>query len=88
MARYGGDEFVMFVPEKDERGARQLAERLRERIGRETTSRSAVVTSSFGIASYPEDGTDPDDLIDKADRAMYCAKQKGRDRIESYAETM
>ena len=88
IARYGGDEYIMFVPEKDTQDARRLAERLKERIARESAPDQAVITASFGIAAYPEDGTKIEDLIYKADRAMYSAKQRGRNRIESYDDVL
>jgi len=84
IARYGGDEFVMFVPEKDKRQAMQLAERLRTRVAQEHFSDEMTVSLSMGIASYPLDSIDLEDLVDKADRAMYQAKQKGRNCIEPY----
>lgn len=88
IARYGGDEFVMFFPEKGKEAARILAERLKEQISREHFVKASAVSVSIGIASYPEDGQEIEDLIDKADRAMYYAKQRGRNRIESYSNEM
>ena len=86
IARYGGDEFVMFFPEKEKQAARQLSERLKEQFSRETFVNGSAVSISFGIASYPEDGSNVEDLIDKADQAMYHAKQKGKNRIESFSD--
>jgi diguanylate cyclase (GGDEF)-like protein len=83
LARYGGDEFVVLLPETDARGAREVAERIRcsvEATG--FTARNSIVptTVSVGVASYPEDGGDLSILLDKADKAMYRSKQEGRNR--------
>jgi diguanylate cyclase (GGDEF)-like protein len=81
-ARYGGDEFVVLLPEVGREHGMQIAEALREAIadhpfrGRETQPRGNV-TASFGIAVYPEDGSDPCSLVREADRTMYLAKQAG-----------
>ena len=85
-ARYGGEEFVVLVPEVDGKGARVLAERIRQDVeqypfpGRETQPLGAV-TISLGVSSYPEDATDGESLIARADEALYQAKQKGRNTI-------
>jgi diguanylate cyclase (GGDEF)-like protein len=85
-ARYGGEEFVVLLAEVGREQSMQVAEGLREEIaghpfpGRETQP-LGVVTASFGVAFFPEDGTDPATLIREADRAMYRAKQAGRNRV-------
>lgn len=83
LARYGGDEFVVLLPETGARGAREVAERIRRSV--EATGlpfRDTVVptTVSVGVASYPDDGVDLSLLLDKADKAMYRSKQGGRNR--------
>jgi diguanylate cyclase (GGDEF)-like protein len=85
-SRYGGEEFVLLVPETGKDGARILAEGLRRAIeehpfeGRETQP-SGRVTLSLGVATYPEDGLDSVSLIAAADRAVYQAKNAGRNRV-------
>lgn len=87
VARYGGDEFTILLPETDRRGAYETAERIRKSV---ETSQFDVrglhlnTTISLGLASYPEDGGNIDIIVDKADRALYRAKQKGRNRTERY----
>ena len=87
VARYGGDEFTILLPETDRRGAYETAERIRKSV---ETSQFDVrglhlsTTISVGLASYPEDGGNIDIIIDKADRALYRAKQHGRNRTELY----
>ena len=83
--RYGGDEFVIIMPETDRAGALATAERLRQEVMRPVLlgEKEAHLTASFGVASYPEDGGDARSLLDAADRAMYEAKARGRNRVET-----
>jgi diguanylate cyclase (GGDEF)-like protein len=74
--RYGGEEFVVLLPQTFKQGAVEVAKRM---INLER--QSIPVTISIGLASYPEDATDKDDLIAKSDAALYQAKQLGKDRI-------
>ncbi len=84
-ARYGGEEFVVIMPETQPLKAKGTAGRLRESIEesrfspREGTSRR--VTISLGVAGFPRNATQPFELIDKADAAMYRAKALGRNRV-------
>ncbi len=85
-ARYGGEEFVLLVPETAKSGGLVLAEDLRGAIedqpfeGRETQP-GGRVTLSLGVATFPEDGADALAIIAAADRALYEAKKKGRNRV-------
>ena len=85
VVRWGGEEFVLVLPGTDGDGATQLAERVRqtqrERILVGPDGTPLVVTSSFGVASYPE-ASSPDELVARADRALYEAKRNGKDRVE------
>ena len=87
VARYGGEEFVVVLPETDTRGAALLAERLRsavEAMGFEhpTSKAGRNVTVSIGVASFvPQGQQKSDELIAMADRALYRAKQAGRNRV-------
>jgi diguanylate cyclase (GGDEF)-like protein len=89
MARFGGDEFVLLLPETSNNGALEMAERIRKAV---EISRFDVrggdtnITVSLGIASYPEDGGNLDVILEKADKAMYRAKQRGRNRAIAYTE--
>jgi diguanylate cyclase (GGDEF)-like protein len=83
--RYGGDEFVLVLPQTGKEQARQVVERLRALIA-ETVFLSdegldARVTASFGISTFPEDGDQKKDLIARADEAMYAAKSCGRNVV-------
>jgi diguanylate cyclase (GGDEF)-like protein len=88
LARYGGEEFVILSPQAGVRNAAQLAERLRARtqsIRIESLGRTIPVTVSIGVAEFQPQRMDLDALIAEADRALYDAKRKGRDRVEVVA---
>ncbi len=84
-ARYGGEELVLILPQTTCANARPVAERYRDHIRRLEIRHDGVripVTASFGVAAYPECATNRiDDLIAKADAALYEAKAEGRDRV-------
>jgi diguanylate cyclase (GGDEF)-like protein len=82
-ARFGGEEFVLLLPETDRQGAMELAEKIRRQIERTELVQTGPITASFGVASLPEDAVAPDELVRKADRALYMAKAQGRNRVES-----
>jgi diguanylate cyclase (GGDEF)-like protein len=79
--RYGGEEFVVLLPGLDTRDATEVMERVREALAR-TTRRGDVpsFTASFGVA-HTNEADDLDDLLARADRALFAAKDAGRDRI-------
>jgi len=84
--RYGGEEFVLLLPETSKENAFALAGTIREKIaahpfpGRETQPQGKV-TVSMGIAAFPEDGSDSSTLLHRADEALYQAKNGGRNRV-------
>ena len=90
VGRYGGDEFVVLLPETDTYFAAQVAERLRADIANADTARYASsgkasrITASIGIATYPLHGTSPEVLIEHADEALYRAKAGGRNQVVVY----
>ena len=80
-ARFGGEEFALLAPEIDARAALQLAERLRATIAAQPLPATGrPLTVSLGLALFPADATTPDGLVAAADRALYAAKQDGRNR--------
>ena len=85
VARYGGEEFVIMIPEAAEDAAHSLSERLRKQMSELKIDGLPAITISLGIATFPHDGSDLEDLIKKADAAMYAAKRAGRNRVVKYA---
>jgi diguanylate cyclase (GGDEF)-like protein len=86
-ARYGGDEFIVLLPDTPSKGALEVAERIRQHVsGRplQHDGRDLVGSVSIGVASYPDDGATLDALAAHADRALYSAKQDGRNRSVQY----
>ena len=87
VARYGGEEFVVILPETSKMNAVEVAERMRQAVAAhdfQGQGKSVSVTMSFGVAEYPEDSVDCDELIRRADLAMYQAKKGGRNRVTAY----
>ena len=85
--RWGGDEFCILLPNHSLVEARGVGERCRSAIETELESLDAVVTSSVGVASCPECTSDPSDLVNLADSAMYNSKALGGNRVTA-AETV
>lgn len=84
MARYGGDEFVLLLPDTGAEGARQTAERIRERIAAEPLSigdKTVPITASMGVATFPDHGGDYDEVFEAADTALYASKSGGKNRV-------
>ncbi|MGA9378631.1 MAG: diguanylate cyclase, partial [Phormidium sp.] len=85
--RYGGEEFAVILPNTDSNGALQVAESIRERvqalqITHATSSVNEFVTLSLGVTTViPNIEINPDILIAITDKALYSAKQQGRNRI-------
>lgn len=81
VARWGGEEFVVLMPQTDMSHGLEAAERIRRNIEQEL--RWANVTTSGGIAVYPHHGNDEHSLFSHADRSLYRAKAEGRNRISN-----
>src|SRR4051812_40358569 len=85
-ARFGGEEFSILLPETPPDQAMEIAERIRRAVAQrtfdvETSSEPIRATVSLGVAGYPMDGTDANELIHQADLAVYRAKLQGRNRV-------
>jgi diguanylate cyclase (GGDEF)-like protein len=87
VARFGGEEFVVFLNDLEIDVARQVAERTLERVralivtGKDQDGPHCTLTASIGLSAYPEDGSDLTELLEAADVALYGAKRDGRDRV-------
>jgi diguanylate cyclase (GGDEF)-like protein/putative nucleotidyltransferase with HDIG domain len=85
-ARFGGEEFAILLPETPPEQAFEIAERIRRAVAAsatdvETSSEPIRATVSIGVAAYPRDGVDANELIHQADLAVYRAKLQGRNRV-------
>jgi diguanylate cyclase (GGDEF)-like protein len=85
LVRYGGDEFIVLVPNTDARGIMEVAQRILESLNK-TEIANHKIHCSIGCALYPDDGMDIETLINQADRLMYQAKKEGKNRIGLKAE--
>ena len=85
--RYGGEEFCVILPDTDRQGAHNAAERIRhaaENSVIKAYDTSVKMTLSIGTSTFPDDGRKMDELIDKADWALYRAKKQGRNKVCSF----
>jgi len=84
IGRYGGEELSIVLTETDKSAAKIVAERIRASFVSKRISiydESLQITVSIGVSSFPEDARLPKDLIEKADMALYAAKERGRNRV-------
>lgn len=89
-ARYGGDEFAVFLPDRTMAQCEQVAERIRTEVGAlrirpglSASARPIRVTLSVGIASHPQNGSDHHQVMKAADEALYEAKRTGKNRVST-----
>ena len=80
-ARYGGEEFAVILPETPIEGALIAAERIRKAVENQNFGQGMRSTVSIGLAAYPDHGVKKNDIIDKADKALYEAKGSGKNRV-------
>jgi diguanylate cyclase (GGDEF)-like protein len=92
LARYGGDEFIVILPETRESVAIDIAERLRTsllrfplRVPETAAPGPCALTASVGIACFPEHGDTVEALLENVDKALYRAKNKGKNRVEVFS---
>ncbi len=88
VARYGGEEFAVILPRADAEGVARKAESVRRTIEAERLEmgfEAVKVTASIGLAFFPRDASAPEDLIARADAALYRAKSAGRNRVVDVA---
>ena len=84
LSRYGGDEFVVLLPDTDAEGALLTAERIRQSIASATLhagAKTLAMSASMGVATYPEDGGDFDRVFEASDTAMYASKNSGKNKV-------
>jgi diguanylate cyclase (GGDEF)-like protein/putative nucleotidyltransferase with HDIG domain len=88
VARVGGEEFALIVPDTGRNGTLALAERLRRVLGEEFAGDPTPLTISFGLSVYPEHGETAAALLHAADQALYGAKQSGRNRTVPHSPAL
>ncbi len=81
VARYGGDEFIILMPETSAEQARVLSERIRLWIATDPMLNDRHITGSFGVAAFPQHGTSVEDVIRFADSGMYLSKKAGGNKV-------
>lgn len=87
VGRWGGEEFILICPVTELEGATNVAENLRQRVQVSPLEVVGSLTASFGVTSY-QAGDKVDDLVARADRAMYQAKREGRNQVKVYNSSM
>lgn len=92
LARYGGDEFIILLPQTGRIGARAMAERIKYRLmeyfkSKEYQKKKVQVHFSAGIATYPYDAEDYESMLECADKALYKSKFLGKNMIYDYLES-
>ncbi len=90
IGRYGGEEFCVILPDADEEKAAEIAERMCRKVEVESgakirTTAGLRITASFGVTSMSKETIDPAELIEKADQALYAAKEGGRNQVQRWA---
>ena len=89
--RYGGEEFLLVLPEVNQEGAIVVAERIRKSLNQEVIKHDNVelsVTASFGVSSFPDDSMSQKTLLELADKALYLSKRLGRNQVHTAADLM
>jgi len=86
VARYGGDEFIVLMPETGSEQAQVLAERLRQWLATDPMLSEHHITGSFGVASFPMHGFSIEDIIRVADAGMYVSKRSGGNSVSTAQE--
>jgi diguanylate cyclase (GGDEF)-like protein len=85
VVRYGGDEYIVILPNTDKKTAAIIAERIRREVNKEPfyafDNKKFSLSITSGVATYPDDAQSRDELIGKADKAMYKGKLSGRDKV-------
>jgi diguanylate cyclase (GGDEF)-like protein len=92
VARYGGEEFVVLLPDTDSKGAEEVGSKVGKTLAelkiKEDSGIDLSITVSIGVATFPEHGTTPQEILKAADIALYGAKAGGRNRLVLYGSQL
>jgi diguanylate cyclase (GGDEF)-like protein len=88
VGRFGGEEFVVLLPETELRQARVVAERICVAIAETPVKGIGTITASLGLATFPNDAMDSNKLFELADKALFLAKDRGRNQVCSVSEDL
>ncbi len=88
VARFGGEEFVVLLPETDLKAAKVVADRICTSIREKQVEGVGTITASLGVAVFPHDANDKDRLFELADKALYLSKTKGRNQVRTVTEDL
>ncbi len=89
VGRYGGEEFIIVLRDTDEKNAAKIGERIRHEISRHKfAGLDTNITVSIGIAHFPKDGNFGEDVVQRADQALYNAKESGRNKTKEWKTGM
>ena len=89
MFRYGGEEFMILLPESNKEDTMNAAERIRSAIEEaviETTKGKVTIATSIGVSEYGEDHPEPNEFVESADKALYASKDAGRNCVKFFSE--
>lgn len=87
VARYGGDEFTILMPESNAQMASALCDRLKVWLATDPMLSERQIKASFGVANYPEHGATPEEVLRAADLSMYAAKSAGGNQVKAHNDT-
>lgn len=88
VGRFGGEEFVILLPETDLKWAKMVAERICAAIREKAVEGAGIVTGSIGVATFPNDAQDKSRLFELADQALFLAKHRGRNQVCTVTEDL
>ena len=93
VARYGGEEFAVLLPRTSKEDARLLADRIRAKVEvaqfpHQDVQPGGTITCSFGLATFPDDGATASTVLERADQALYAAKQDGRNLVVAFEPSL